>query len=161
MEHTLRDRSLAQGFTLVEILLVIVLLGITLGFALVNWQPDDRQQLRRAGERLALLLNQTQSEAIFRGHSIAWQADQSGYRFLRRDTAATQSWVSLADDDPLQARHWENDIRMDALDIQGQPNNHLLIFKAIGLSAPFSLALRLRENHLTLSGNGRQVWVEE
>ena len=47
-------RAPAKGFTLVELLVVMVIIGITLGLASLNAIPSPRQDLQQEAQRLGL-----------------------------------------------------------------------------------------------------------
>jgi len=91
-----------RGFTLIEILVVMVLIAIVVSVATVRFQRDDRQILRDEALRLAALLNHARDEAITTGVALAWRADASGYRFMRR--GASREWEDLSADDILRPR---------------------------------------------------------
>jgi general secretion pathway protein H len=56
-----------QAFTLVELLVVVAIIGLTLAFVTVNLFPDDQTQARREAERIASLLEQARDDAWFGG----------------------------------------------------------------------------------------------
>ena len=95
----------AAGFTLVEILVVMVIIGITLGMASLNAIPSPRQDLENEAKRLTLLLQLARDEAIVRNRQVAFEATPERYRFLvRNDTG----WVPVTQDDLLRERPFRN-----------------------------------------------------
>ncbi|QXI36479.1 GspH/FimT family pseudopilin [Pseudomonas xantholysinigenes] len=89
-----------RGFTLIELMVVLVIVGIASAAISLNIRPDPGKQLRADGERLARLLELAQSEAQAAGQPLRWQSDRDGYRFVRADGQA------LADG-PLKPRRWQ------------------------------------------------------
>lgn len=96
-------RVAACGFTLLELLVVMVIVGITLGMVAFNAMPDSRQALQNDAQRIALLLQLARDEAIVRNRPIAFEADTARYRFLLREGNA---WLALAQDDLLREREF-------------------------------------------------------
>lgn len=101
---------LARGFTLLELLVVLVILGIAAGAVSLSVAPRESRLVEHEAQRLAALFQLAQSEARTRGRPIAWVADAGGYRFLIGDR------VPDALDDPLRPRAWPFAVqRLDAV----------------------------------------------
>lgn len=94
----------AAGFTLLEMLVVIVLAGILLSIVTVSVTPDPRQKLQREAERVGQLLALAADESRIRQQPIVWEADLRGYRFVTETGGERQL---LTDDDLLRERAWE------------------------------------------------------
>lgn len=92
-----------RGFTLLELLVVLVIVGITLGFVTINAMQGGQQALQNEGQRIALLLQLARDEAILRNRPIAFEADSYRYRFLVRDE---NEWKTLGDDELLREREF-------------------------------------------------------
>src|SRR5882672_10791676 len=84
-----------RGFTLVEVLVVLIIMGLFVGLVSTITRPDDRALLRLETERLAQLLDLAATESRLTGKSIAWTADGSGYRFWRFGTDT--DWAEIHD----------------------------------------------------------------
>ena len=91
----------ARGFTLVEIMVVLVIIGITLGMVSLNAMPSPRQNLQAEASRIALLLQLARDEAIVRNRLVAFEADSEHYRFLVRNEGG---WEPVTQDDLLRER---------------------------------------------------------
>ncbi|MDO8312725.1 MAG: prepilin-type N-terminal cleavage/methylation domain-containing protein, partial [Sideroxyarcus sp.] len=72
-----------RGFTLIEMLVVLLIMGLLAGLVSTISQPDDRARLRVEVERLAQLMNIADTESRLTGKSLAWTADGPGYRFWK------------------------------------------------------------------------------
>ena len=96
------SKRAGRGFTLVEMLVVLVIMGLLAGLVTVIARPDERGVLRIEAERLAQLLELAVAESHLTGKSIGWTANGPGYRFwrLREDTG----WSEIRDSDLLRAR---------------------------------------------------------
>jgi prepilin-type N-terminal cleavage/methylation domain-containing protein len=78
--HAPRRRA---GFTLVELLTVIVILGLIGGVAVISWQSIlPKQKLNSAVRNLSEVLHSTRSEAISRNHEfqVWYDLDAETYR---------------------------------------------------------------------------------
>ena len=108
--------SSRRGFTLIEVLVVLLIMGLLVGLVSAIVRPDDRALLHVEAERLAQLLDLAAAESRLTGHSIAWTADGSGYRFwrLQEDTG----WSDLRDSDPLRARTLPQGITISGLQVE-------------------------------------------
>jgi general secretion pathway protein H len=91
-----------RGFTLVEMLVVVLIMGILVGTISVKLQPGNGDLLRVEAERLAQLLELASQESRITGNAIVWTADGAGYRFWRQ--GSDDRWSEIRDDDSLRAR---------------------------------------------------------
>ncbi len=81
MKNTTRS---AAGFTLLELMVVIVLAGILVSLVTINIAPDPRQQLQREAQRVGQLMALAADESRITQQPIVWEADLRGYRFVDR-----------------------------------------------------------------------------
>jgi general secretion pathway protein H len=99
-----RAAAATRGFTLLEMLLVIVLAGILLSIVTVSVSPDPRQNLRQDAARIGQLFSVAADESRIRQAPILWEADLTGYRFVTEVNGERQL---ITDDDLLRERRWE------------------------------------------------------
>ncbi len=82
------------GFTLIEILVVMVLLGLVVGIAVTTLGGGNlNRELNNEVNRLHAVLRMAAEEAIFTSTEIGLALDNEGYEFLVYDEAKRQ-WVS-------------------------------------------------------------------
>lgn len=92
-----------RGFTLLELLAVIVIIGIIVTFASLsigNRALDDR--LEAESRRIEQLLRLAEDEADLKGLAIGLAFTKDGYRFLSANTS--QNWVDYAQSGILRSR---------------------------------------------------------
>ncbi len=136
------------GFTLLELLVVLVIAGILLGAVALNIQPSDRQLLNNEAQRIALLMQLARDEAIVRNQPIAFEADAYGYRFLIRKN---DSWLALVDDELLR----EREFRRTPVSLLLQPaSGDRLPLRIVFGREPVDKAFTLT---LTLGGHGTTI----
>lgn len=167
-----RSSEACAGFTLIEILVVMVLIAIVVSVASVRFQRDDRQILRDEGLRLAALLNHARDEAITTGVALGWQANGSGYRFVRR--SSNREWEDLGTDDVLRSRDLPAPIQLIGVEVgdrgssssakgtgrsEGSP---IVIFLPSAANRPFRIVIELNGTRLQLrAGQSADVVVED
>jgi general secretion pathway protein H len=91
-------RGAAAGFTLLELMVVLVLIGIIFSFAVLSFGGDDlAEAMERESYRLATLVSLVNDEAVLRGEELAIRFSDEGYEFL---VLGASGWL-LRQDDPL------------------------------------------------------------
>ena len=96
------------GFTLIEILVVIVIVGIISAAALLSFGllgGDDRT-LERDARRLSSLIQVVNDDAVIQGRDFGLEVMLSGYRWVEHDPILNQ-WFEVADDEVLRTRQLE------------------------------------------------------
>ncbi len=93
----------ASGFTLLEILVVIVIVGIVASFATLALRGADWKAIaEEEATRLAALLKLASDQAVLETRQLALSIDREGYLFLVFDEAVdTPYWRPLEQDDLL------------------------------------------------------------
>lgn len=111
-------RSSENGFTLIEVMVVIVIIGVVLTFATLSVNPTGPgDRLDTASQRLLALAQAAADDAILSGDTIGLQIEDHGYRFVR---LTDQGWQVIgADDSPLRPRRLDKDIHLDRINTHG------------------------------------------
>jgi general secretion pathway protein H len=153
-------RRLSHGFTLLEMLVVIVIAGIMLGVVSFNAVPSEGQVLQNEAQRIALLLQLARDEAIVRNRPIAFEADGERYRFLIRDD---NKWQPLTRDDMLREREFKRAPVGLSIDppVAGQTNPLRIIFGREPVDKPFVLRLSVGDANVAIRADGIGHYVVE
>ena len=81
MRHTSHRH---QGFTLIEIMVVVTIIGILSGLVVMNIVTADPQKdLNREAQRLMAVIEMAQDEALFGRQDIGIQVTENSYSFAR------------------------------------------------------------------------------
>jgi type II secretion system protein H len=129
-----------RGFTLVEILVVLVIIALVGGLALVTLERDERRLAAREAKRFAGALEFAAARAQARNETLGVSADRT-IRFWRRDPSG-ERWLPL-DDDVLGAHALPEPFLATPSSYAGQPvaANAIVPFRASGRNEPFAFTL--------------------
>ena len=140
------------GFTLIEIMVVMVILAIMMTLVSVNFSHDNGRVLGDEANRLAALLEHAQSEAMLTGKPVAWSATSGKYQFWQRGKEG--KWDQPSSDELLRERTFPIAIEFGEIRIAGIAikADERLIFFAGGLNPPFDIVLKFQDKQLTVRG---------
>ena len=102
-----------RGFSLIELLVVIVIVGVVMSIAilLVSLVGGDRA-LRDEAQRVISLVEVAQDESLLQGREFGLEIMQGAYRFLELDPLSGQ-WIEIFGDDTLRMRDLPDEIEFD------------------------------------------------
>ena len=138
-----------RGFTLLEVMVVVIIIGIVISFAVLSINSDDKT-LEEEARRLQALINLTSQEAVLQSKELALQFNEDGYEFLAFDG---EKWQAIADDEILRPRKLPDNVAVDyepegqkltlkGMDDEAKPPR--IYFLSSGEMTPFRLTLRRR-----------------
>jgi general secretion pathway protein H len=159
-------RSVA-GFTLLELMVVLVLIGIIFTFAMLSFSGDDIAELMEVEtRRLETLLALASDEAVIRGEELAIRFTDEGYEFMVLQEAG---WQLPQNDNLLRAYTLPADLEV-RLQLEGDspvfPGSRddadavtpQVFILSSGEVTPFSVVFESRQSsaqfHLTVSVMG-------
>lgn len=150
----------SRGFTLLELLVVMVIAGIILGMVSFNAVPSERQMLQNEAQRIALLLQLARDEAIVRNRPIAFEAYPDRYKFMMREDTA---WQPLAQDDLLRERAFPRSPVMVSITPQnrGEEGAVRVVFGREPVDKPFVITLASGQAQVAIRADGIGHFVVE
>lgn len=130
------------GFTLVEMLVVLLIMGLLLGLVSISAAPDAKARLGVEVERLAQLMDLAINESRLTGRPIAWTSDGPSYRFWRFNEAA--GWLPI-DGELLRMRNLPPGMHLSRLqfDNHGVAKNLRVEFNSRGDMPIFRVEMAL------------------
>ena len=144
----------ARGFTLIEIMVVVVILGIAMVVATANLFQSDEEKLQQEGEKLVSVLQLARDESAFGGRVIAVTLKGDEIAFLERDFADANRW-NASTIEPLATRKvpdgFQVQLSVGAGDTEAKDAH--ITFLPIGVAAPFDLTLRSPAGSRKISGD--------
>jgi general secretion pathway protein H len=128
-----RMKTLNAGFTLIEILVVMLIVSILMGVVVTQLPATSATlEIKQESERLVTLLTMASDEAIIRGSELGFDVDRDLYTFYEfRDE--TEDWVVM-EDAPYQARQVGEGIEL-SLRLEGRKS----LFETEGKVPPILL----------------------
>jgi general secretion pathway protein H len=171
-------RNRAQGFTLLELLVVLLIIGIILTMAVISiGDRGNDENLTEVAQRLQALVELATQEAILQSRDLGLFFDDREYTFL---SYVDGKWQKLEGDDLLRPRKVPEDVELDLLvdglsvpdqlknkqNDQGKPGKNdkveilpQILILSSGEVTPFTLDLRAEDSpvYYTLKGtaNGK------
>ena len=133
-------RCRATGFTLVEILVVMVIVALAGALAIVTFERDERRLAAREAKRFAGALEFAAARAQARNETLGVSADET-IRFWRREPNGDR-W-SMIDDDVLAVHRLPEPLVAGPLRYAGQriAANAIVPLRASGRNEPFEFSI--------------------
>ncbi len=153
-----------QGFSLIEIMIVVLIIGISTSMVMLYIDNSD-DRLKSEAQRLLALAELAQDEAIINGQSLGLRVENNQYSFAKYLNGQWQplaekpfTTINLADDihlkfiqtvDKIQNNTNNNDNEKDI----DKDNNSLIYFLPDGEMSEFQIWISNNESEYVLSGD--------
>jgi len=140
------------GFTLIEILCVLVLIGVTTSLVVLTVQPP-KSALETQAAQLTNQLNALAQDGLISGSVNAAGFSEDGYTLYTFENSEWTERVSGEWQDSYRLTFTRASARLDL----PKTTDPTIMFQPTGLSTPFELTLSDRDIHYALktSGDGR------
>lgn len=166
-------RGRAHGFTLIEILVAVVIIGIVMSVAVLSLSlAGDDREIRKEIRRLISLIQVAQTDAMMQGREFGIEFMSGAYRFVEYDVE-NDRWAEPLGDDSLKLWQLPEDYevalyiedRQIRLDPEPKPLGgdnrrpqaayvpHLFVFSS-GDSTPFELVITRGSDGLSAAIEG-------
>lgn len=110
------DQRAARGFTLVEILVVLVIISIVTAIGVLSLGALGRNpQAENAAQKLAAITDLVAQQAVMRGQQYGLRVSTHSYEFLSYDGS---KWSPVSDDNLLRPRQLDSGVTL-SLELQG------------------------------------------
>jgi general secretion pathway protein H len=142
----------ARGFTLLEVLVVVFIVGVLSSAVLIVAAPGDAVVADREARKLATLLELALSEARASGQSMAWLPEPAGYSFWR--LTASGEWARLPDTGVYRRRALAGraELRDARVDSQALAAGERIVLSPHGLRSPFEIRIMAGQREIVLRG---------
>jgi general secretion pathway protein H len=130
-----------RGYTLVEMLVVLMIMGLLIGTISAIARPSSKDTLQLEAQRLAQLLNLAAAESRASGKSFRWTSEGPGYRFLRWQN--DKGWSEIRDNDLLRPRVLPSGMTINSLRVENVRRQGLMQIDFIPHGLPLAYTIEL------------------
>ncbi len=145
-----RQRRHERGFTILELLVVLLIIGIVLSMATLSVGGNEARALKEEAQRLSTLLDLAIQESVLNSREMALELNEDSYQFLFYDG---KDWLPIADVKEFRPRELPQGIQLEAEvegqaaaeDLFGETEASRIWIMSSGEVSPFSVTLTLED----------------
>lgn len=138
-------RNIPKGFTLLEILIVIVIISISINFAVLAFGDfGEKTKITHAAENFMHLISVVRKEAILADETMAIRINRDNYEVLKLNN---NSWQILKNS-VYQKTTIPKGTIINLINNQQKPKNNFIIINAAGRVTPFRLTFSKNPNKI-------------
>ena len=158
MKNSSQRKPYECGFTLIEIIVVVFIIGITITFATLSVSQHSDRYIEEEAKRLHHLLRLASEEAVFRSQELSLLLTSTGYKFA---SLQGPKWEPITDDSFFREREFPDVITVK-LTVDDQDVNlgdsekpaQIFLLSSGELTPPFTLIFK-GETDVTYKINGK------
>lgn len=153
-------RKLSKGFTLIEIMVVVVIVAVLISAVALSFPPVGDKLLKENADRFSALITLAQDEAILQSNELAVEITPTGYSFYQNEN---NSWQAFTDK-PFSKRQLPAEIKtkmyLDGISINLEDRDKdkpQVVILSSGEMTPFSYTLQFKDQseiELKVDANG-------
>lgn len=136
-----------RGFTLIEILVVVVILGVMLTMAMPNTRHAAAVQRQVSLDKFIATLEAAMFASVIGGQHVRLVTDGHSYHFEKRQNDGT--WIRPTDATALKPGELSDAVRIEQAWQDGKPMQPPLRIEFVGATPPL-LRFRLRDRQRTI-----------
>jgi len=143
-----------NGFTLIEVMVVVIIIGLMTTFLVVNLSSDLDRLARLESSRFVAVINEVRDEAIIAGENFLLSVDEKSNNYSFQATREDRSVSS--DDGLLKARFIEPELRIKWQvfdDFDDQESRSRVLISPLGEITPFEISFIGEENEYQIFVN--------
>lgn len=136
-----------QGFTLIEVMIVIVIVGVVLAVAVMSMNVvGDKRQVKAAAAQLKTVIQTAEQEATLLPAVLRLDFSPTGYKFYAyRD----RKWQSLRDDNLSRSHAFGSEVLVKVKrNKQNKKKHSMIIFSDSGDVEPFTILLTDKKHNV-------------
>lgn len=99
-----------QGFTLIELVVVMVIFAIIVTMATINFGDPQVKRIKQSSNQIASLIQLAKEQAIFNSQDYAVSVWESGFAFY---SLTETGWIPVVGDRIFRSRDLPGDLRFD------------------------------------------------
>lgn len=140
----------ARGFTLLEIIVVTLIIGLTAAMIGLSFNRDIDKVAYNEALRFRALLEQLREESIISAQTLGIEVNESDSSYLFLKSTDENKWTELGDDDLFKRREIPEYLSMNLelnVNLPGVKNvDPIIVTDVMGEISPFSLNIAAERN---------------